>query len=124
MALETLPEWMTGLEEEDEIMMMASIVTLPVLVFTMCLALLPIALPASVISMLVLLALLMAGIVKPRHIDRVCRFLVANMAFFFVAPCAGITEHVESLLACLLPFLCAAILTTPLVYAATAWSIH
>ena len=47
----------------------------------------------------------------------------ANMAFFFVAPCAGIIEHVESLLACLLPFLCAAILT-PLVYAATAWSIQ
>ena len=66
----------------------------------------------------------LAGIVKPRHIDRVCRFLVANMAFFFVAPCAGIIEHVESLLACLLPFLCAAILTTPLVYAATAWSIQ
>ena len=87
-------------------------------------ALLPIPFPASVISMLVLLALLMAGIVKPRHIDRVCRFLVANMAFFFVAPCAGIIEHVESLLACLLPFLCVAILTTPLVYAATAWSIQ
>ena len=96
------------------------------IIFGICLvsegisALLPIALPASVISMLVLLALLMAGIVKPRHIDRVCRFLVANMAFFFVAPCAGIIEHV----ACLLPFLCAAILTTPLVYAATAWSIQ
>ena len=87
-------------------------------------ALLPIPFPASVISMLVLLALLLAGIVKPRHIDRVCRFLVANMAFFFVAPCAGIIEHVESLLACLLPFLCAAILTTPLVYTATAWSIQ
>ena len=71
-----------------------------------------------------LAALLLDGIVKPRHIDRVCRFLVANMAFFFVAPCAGIIEHVESLLACLLPFLCAAILTTPLVYAATAWSIQ
>ena len=62
------------------------------IIFGICLvsegisALLPIALPASVISMLVLLALLMAGIVKPRHIDRVCRFLVANMAFFFVAP--------------------------------------
>ena len=71
-----------------------------------------------------LVQLLLAGIVKPRHIDRVCRILVANMAFFFVAPCAGIIEHVESLLACLLPFLCAAILTTPLVYAATAWSIQ
>ena len=69
------------------------------IIFGICLvsegisALLPIALPASVISMLVLLALLMAGIVKPRHIDRVCRFLVANMAFFFVAPCAGIIEQ-------------------------------
>ena len=87
-------------------------------------ALLLVSFPASVISMVLLMVLLLTGVVKDKHIKTVSNFLVANMAFFFVAPCAGIIEHVESLLACLLPFLCAAILTTPLVYAATAWSIQ
>ena len=79
---------------------------------------------ALLLSLVLLLILLSAGVVRERHIGRASHFLMANMAFFFVAPCAGIIEHVESLLACLLPFLCAAILTTPLVYAATAWSIQ
>ena len=100
------------------------------LIFGICLAgegiaaLIPVAFPASVVSLVLLMVLLLTGVVKDRHIRTVSHFFVANMAFFFVAPCAGIIEHVESLLACLLPFLCAAILTTPLVYAATAWSIQ
>ena len=100
------------------------------LIFGICLAgegiaaLIPVAFPASVVSLVLLMVLLLTGVVKDRHIRTVSHFFVANMAFFFVAPCAGIIEHVESLLACLLPFLCVAILTTPLVYAATAWSIQ
>ena len=49
---------------------------------------LPFQFPASVISMILLLILLLTGIVKQKHIGRVCKFLVANMSFFFVAPCA------------------------------------
>ena len=100
------------------------------LIFGVCLAgeaiaaLIPAAFPSSVVSLVLLMVLLLTGVVKERQIRTVSHFFVANMAFFFVAPCAGIIEHVESLLACLLPFLCVAILTTPLVYAATAWSIQ
>ena len=100
------------------------------IIFGICLisegiaSLLPIALPASVISLLLLLALLLSGMVKERHIDRVCAFLVGNMAFFFVAPCVGLMEHLPTLAACLIPFLLIAICTTPIVYAVTAWTVQ
>lgn len=100
------------------------------IVFGVCLvsegiaALLPFTFPASVISMILLLALLLSGIIKERHIDRVCRFFVSNMAFFFIPPCVGIIEHAGTLAACLLPFLIISILTTPLIYLVTAWVIQ
>lgn len=100
------------------------------IIFGICLVsegiatLLPISFPASVISMLFLFALLMSGLIKQRHIDRVCRFFVGNMAFFFIAPCVGLIEHVDTLLAALFPFLIICLLTTPLVYFVTAWAIQ
>lgn len=100
------------------------------ILFSICLAaegiaaLLPIALPASVISLLMLLVLLLSGVIKERHIDKVCGFLVGNMAFFFVAPCVGLIEYLSTLAACLAPFLLIAIFTTPIVYAITAWTVQ
>ena len=100
------------------------------IIFGVCLlaegiaAILPVAFPASVISLILLLLLLLSGIIKDRHIGRVSRFFVGNMAFFFVPPCVGILEHTSTLAACLIPFLVIAILTTPLVYCATAWTIQ
>lgn len=87
-------------------------------------ALLPVSFPASVISMLLLLALLLTGVVKDRHIRRVCGFFTSSMAFFFIPSCVGILEHWETLLACLLPFLLICVVTTPLVYLATAWVVQ
>ena len=40
--------------------------------------------PASVISMLLLMALLLTGVVKERRIQTVSRFLVTNMGLFFI----------------------------------------
>lgn len=87
-------------------------------------ALLPVAFPASVIGMLLLLGLLMLRGVRERHIDRVCGFLSDNMSFFFVAPCVGLLEHTDALLDCLVPFFVIAVVTTPIVYFATAWTIQ
>lgn len=59
------------------------------LIFALCLAgegiaaLLPVAFPASVISMLLLMALLLTGVVKERRIQTVSRFLVTNMGLIF-----------------------------------------
>lgn len=100
------------------------------IIFGVCLAsegiaaLLPISFPASVISMLLLFALLMSGLLKQRHINRACGFFVGNMAFFFIAPCVSLLEHVDTLLSALVPFLLVCILTTPLVYVVTAWVIQ
>ena len=85
-------------------------------------ALLPFQFPASVISMMLLLFLLLTGIVKERHIGKVSNFLVTNMSFFFVAPCVSVMDHIPKLMDCLLPFLFIAVITTPIVYCATAWS--
>lgn len=87
-------------------------------------ALLPIEFPATVISMLLLLALLLLGLIKPQQIDRVCRFFVGNMAFFFIPPCVGLIDHAAALTSCLVPFLLIAIVTTPLIYAVTGWTVQ
>lgn len=100
------------------------------IVFGICLlsegvvALLPFAFPASVLSLLVLLALLLAGVVKERHIGRVCGFFVGNMAFFFLPSCVSIMKYWDILSAVLVPFFIISVLTTPLIYAVTAWTIQ
>ena len=66
--------------------------------------------------------LLLTGIVKARYIDKASNFFVTNMSFFFVAPCVSVMEHFPKLVDCLLPFLFIAVITTPIVYCATAWS--
>lgn len=100
------------------------------IIFGLCLAaegiaaLLPFPFPASVISMVLLLILLLAGVVKERHIGQACNFFVNHMAFFFLPPCVGILEYFDVLSSCLVPFLLIAVLTTPLVYLVTAWVIQ
>lgn len=100
------------------------------IVFGVCLvcegiaALLPFTFPGSVLSMLVLLLLLLSGVVKTRHIGRICAFFVSNMAFFFLPSCVGLMEHWGALSAVLLPFFAIAVLTTPLVYAVTGWTVQ
>ena len=87
-------------------------------------AVLPFAFPASVISMVLLIVLLLTGLIKPVHIQRVSGFLVANMAFFFLPSCVGIIEHKTVLLDKLLPVFGICFLTTPLVYLVTAWTVQ
>lgn len=100
------------------------------IVFGVCLvcegvvSLLPFAFPASVLSMLVLLGLLLSGVLKKEHINRVCAFFVGNMAFFFLPSCVGLLEHWGTLYTVLLPFFAVAVLTTPIVYAVTAWTVQ
>ena len=100
------------------------------IIFGICLisqgisALLPVPFPASVISMLLLLVLLLSGAVKQKNISRASGFLVGNMAFFFIPPCVGLIDHAATLGNCLIPFLLIAIFTTPLIYFTTAWSIQ
>ena len=56
-------------------------------------ALLPMAFPASVISMVLLMVLLLTGVLKEQQIQSVSHFLIANMAFFFIPSLVGTMEH-------------------------------
>lgn len=42
--------------------------------------------PPSIWGMIMLTLLLQSGIVKPASVAPICRFLVSNMAFFFIPP--------------------------------------
>jgi len=100
------------------------------LILTVCLAgewiaaLLPFAFPASVISMLLLLILLLTGAVKEYQIQTLSKFLVVNMGLFFIPSLVGTLEHTHTLMTNLLPFLVITFLTTPVVYLAAAWSVQ
>ena len=87
-------------------------------------ALLPVAFPASVISMVLLMALLLTGVVKQHQIQTLSKFLVVNMGLFFVPALVGTIQYADVLSSQLVPFLVVTFLTTPVVYLVTAWSVQ
>ena len=100
------------------------------IIFGICLlsegiaALLPFVFPASVISMLILAALLLTGAVKTKHIQLLSGFFIANMGMFFIPSLVGTLEYAETLRAQFIPFLVITLLTTPVVYLVTAWTVQ
>lgn len=99
-------------------------------IFFVCLAgegiaaILPVSFPASVISMILLLFLLLAGVIKEGYIRNAAGVLMAHMAFFLLPSYVGIMEHMQVLLPRLVPVLAICLLTTPLVYLVTAWTVQ
>ena len=83
-------------------------------------ALIPIAFPASVIGMVLLLILLLTRVLRVDHIREKSDFLLSNMAFFFIPAGVGIMEYAEELLPFLLPLLLICLITTILTFAASA----
>ena len=86
--------------------------------------LLPIAFPASVIAMLLLLICLMTGVLKIDHIREKSDFLLANMAFFFIPAGVNVINYLDILKANWLPLLLICVITTVITFAATAYSIR
>ncbi len=87
-------------------------------------ALLPVAFPASVISMVLLTVLLLCGVIKQRQIQTVANFFVVNMGLFFVPALVGIMEYTDLLRQQLIGFVAVAFFTTPIVYLVTAWTVQ
>ena len=100
------------------------------LIFGLCLAgegiaaLIPVAFPASVVSLILLMVLLLTGVIKEKHIQTVSHFFVANMAFFFIPAFVGMLEHLELLRSQALALLVIVGLTTPLIYLAAGWTVQ
>ena len=87
-------------------------------------SLLPFPFPASVISMVLLLILLLTNVLKLEHIREKADFLMANMAFFFLPALVGVMEYRDALQQYLVPLLVICVVSTLLTFAATALSIR
>ena len=86
--------------------------------------LLPIAFPASVIAMLLLLVSLLAGVLKIDHIREKSDFLLANMAFFFIPAGVNVINYLDILKENWLPLLLICVITMVVTFAATAYSVR
>lgn len=99
-------------------------------VFLICMAgewisaLLPFTLPASVVSLILLLILLLSGAVKERTIQGTSQFLINNMGMLFIPSVVGTLEYLDVLKLQIVPFLVVSVVSTPLVYVVTAWSVQ
>ena len=100
------------------------------ILFLICMAgegiamLLPIMIPASVISLILLLILLLSGVLKERQIRQSSAFLTENMGILFIPAAVGTLEYLDVLKAQAIPFLLITVVSTPFVYFITAWSVQ
>jgi len=82
-------------------------------------AILPFTFPASVLGMLILLALLLCKAIKPKQLEETSGFFLNNMTFFFVPTCVGILKYTDVLFSNFWAIVLISILTTPLIFFVT-----
>ena len=83
----------------------------------------PFPMPASVLSMLLLLVLLLFKTVDPASLAETTDVLLGNMAFFFLPSGVGILAHLETFRRDVLALLVICCLTTLLTFAASAFTV-
>ena len=79
----------------------------------------PLPVPAGVYGLLLLLGALCSGIVKLPDVEDFGRFMIEMMPLMFVPGAAGVIVYYKEVLAVLLPFVAAIIISTVLVIGAT-----
>ena len=87
-------------------------------------AVLPFAFPASVISLLMLLVLLMTGLVRLDHIREKSDFLLGNLGFFFVPAAGSIINYADVIFQHAGAFFTICVVSTVLTYGATAAAVQ
>lgn len=75
--------------------------------------------PGSILGMLLLTALLERKVVNPRSIAPICRFLISNMAFFFVPPGVALMLYFDIIAAEWVPITVATVVSIFLVIVVT-----
>ncbi|MDE7181198.1 MAG: CidA/LrgA family protein [Muribaculaceae bacterium] len=84
------------------------------------LALIPgLGIPGSILGMLLLTVLLERKIVNPETIKPFCRFLIANMAFFFIPPGVALMLYFDLIAAEWLPITVATVVSIVIVFLIT-----
>ena len=87
-------------------------------------AMLPFSFPASVISLLPVLALLLLKVLKPAHIREFSDFLLGNLSFFFVPAAVGIISYADAIRDNAAAFIVICVVSTVVTFAATAWAVQ
>ena len=87
-------------------------------------AVLPIPFPASVISMLLLLALLLLRLIKVEQIREKTDFVLSNLSFFFVPVIASVINYVDVIAENAVALLVISLVTTVLTFGVTAWVVQ
>ena len=87
-------------------------------------AVLPFSFPASVISLILLLVLLLTGIVKVDHVREKSDFLLGNLGFFFVPVSVGIMNYAQLIWENAAAFLTVCVVSLVLTYGATAGAVR
>lgn len=85
---------------------------------------LPIPFPASVISLLLLLALLLARVIKVDHVREKADFLLGNLGFFFVPVSVSIMNYAGLIRQHAAAFLTICVVSTVLTYAVTVTAVR
>ncbi len=100
------------------------------IIFGICLlgefisSLLPFVFPASVISMMLVFAFLLSGLLKVEHIREKGDFLLKNMAFFFIPSGVALIEQVDAVKGKIVPLLFICLITTVLTFVVSAFTIR
>ena len=87
-------------------------------------AVLPFSFPASVISLLLLLVLLVVGLIKVDHIREKSDFLLGNLGFFFVPVSSGFINYVDIIWENAAAFLTICVVSMILTYGATVGAVR
>lgn len=75
--------------------------------------------PGNVFGMVILFLLLYTGILKKVHIKRISKFLLGNMAFFFIPSGVAIIANYKTIEKAIVPFLLIILFTTIIVMSVT-----
>ena len=87
-------------------------------------SLLPVPFPASVISLILLLALLLLRVVKLKHVEEKADFMMGNLGLFFLPVSSGVMRYADTIFENAVPLLTICIVSTALTFGATAWTVR
>lgn len=100
------------------------------IVFGLCLvgegigALLPFAFPASAIAMILLFLCFFFRVLRVRQVEQVSRFLLENMALFFIPAGVGILDCIERVRGAVIPILVICAVSTFVTFTVTAYTVR
>ncbi|HIT18083.1 MAG TPA: CidA/LrgA family protein [Candidatus Fimivivens faecavium] len=87
-------------------------------------AILPVAVPPSIVAMALLLLLLFCGALRLERVEDTADFFLKNMGFFFIPVNVSIMKSYRLISDNLFKFLFLIVVTTLITFAATGWTVQ